>query len=114
MGENISKIILVVSVFDKDLGEGKDDYQKANVNVEFPIINNIYYDGKHELNEGNTIMLINGKQCPFKKIFSSPTPGKYEITLMFLEEVIYSNCKEMFYNCGYISKWIYLILIHRT
>ena len=50
-----------------------------------------------ELNENNTVLIIDGEIVPFKKSFIPTKIGIHSIKLIFKSEL--TNCANMFYNC---------------
>ena len=50
-----------------------------------------------EVNENNTILIIDGKTVPYTKLFIPKKSGIHSIKLLFKNKIL--NCAYMFYNC---------------
>ena len=102
--ENDNEITLKVKVDQNDVNKITyflDNTQENFNNGKGYNENNNYvkhnHDNLSELNESNTILVINGGITPFKKSFIPKKSGIYSIKLIFKNKL--SNCAYMFCQC---------------
>ena len=56
-----------------------------------------YHDNLKELNEKNTKLFVNDKECKYSKFIIPSIEGEYQIKLLIFIKM--ENCSHMFYNC---------------
>ena len=97
---NLNEINMIIKINEDDIN--KDIYFIYNIENKDNIMN-LYNNNEKiiEMNELNTVLLINNIKYTFKKYFNFEKPGEYSIKLRL--NFLIKDCSFMFYNCKQLT-----------